>query len=200
MASPECGHWKAAMDDEMQSLNENKTFTVSELPSGKPLVGGRWVYATKAGPGESIRYKARYVAKGFTQRYGSDYDETFSPTCKISTVRLMMQLAAEYNLVLHQMDVKTAYLNAPIDKEIYMSQPEGYAVENANNQGTLVCRLNKSIYGLKQSGRNWNILLHQFFTTNKMIQSANDPCVYSYCANSELAFILIRGRGSVLGP
>ena len=190
MASPESGHWKAAMDDEMKSLNANKTFTVTELPPAKPLVGGRWVFATKAGPGESIRYKARYVAKGFTQRYGSDYDETFAPTCKITTVRLMMQLAAEYNLILHQMDVKTAYLNAPIDKEIYMSQPEGYVVENPNN-GTLVCRLNKSIYGLKQSGRNWNILLHQFFTTNNLIQSANDPCVYSYRVASDIAFILI---------
>ena len=113
------------MDEEMSSFMENDTFIICELPEGKQSVGGRWVYTTKVGS-EGLRYKARYVAKGFTQQYGADYLETFAPTCKITAVRLFMQIAVEYDLILHQMDVKTAYLNVPIDYEIYMDQPEGY--------------------------------------------------------------------------
>ena len=183
--SPQSAEWKAAMDEEIHSLTENNTYEVCELPAGKQSVGGRWVYATKIGKEDSIRYKARWVAKGFTQQYGSDYLETFAPTCKITTVRTVMQIAAEKNLILHQMDVKTAYLNAPIDFEIYMDQPKGYV----QNNGT--CKLNKSLYGLKQSGRNWNLLLHEFFTSNKLIQSKYDPCVYTYRNGSDLAYILL---------
>jgi hypothetical protein len=128
------------------------------------------------------------VAKGFSQQYGVDYEETFSPTCKISSVRLLLQLAVNYDLIIHQMDVKTAYLNAPIDKEIYMSQPEGYNVDIQNTR-TAVCKLNKSLYGLKQSGRNWNLLLHNFFVENKFVQSKNDPCIYIYRCDADLAYL-----------
>ena len=87
-----------------------------------------------------------------------DYQETFAPTANFTSVRTVVQLAAQNDLTLHQMDVKTAYLNAPIDCEIYMEQPEGFAVPS-NSEDVLVCKFNKSLYGLKQSGRNWNGML-----------------------------------------
>ena len=182
--------WKTAMDDEYDSLKENDTFEIVPLPEGKKLVGGRWVFAIKETSGSEEHYKARYVAKGFTQEHGTDYFETFSPTAKMSSIRIMMQIAANSGLTVHQMDVKTAFLNAPIDCEIYVRQPEGYEVRGDNGR-MLVLRLNKSLYGLKQSGRNWNSLLHKFFVSNKFIQSALDPCVYILRVKDNSIIVLV---------
>ena len=124
--SDQAENWRIAMDKEMDSLQENNTYTLVPIPEGAMIVGGRWVFALKVEPGGNELYKARYVAKGFAQREGYDYFETFAPTAKMSSVRMLMQVSAELNLTVHQMDVKTAYLNAPIDTEIFMSQPKGY--------------------------------------------------------------------------
>ena len=188
--SEDSSDWKLAMDDEYQSLKENNTFDIVPLPEGKKLVGGRWVFAIKESSGSEELFKARYVAKGFTQVHGTDYFETFSPTAKMSSIRIMMQLAANSNLTVHQMDVKTAFLNAPIDCEIYVRQPEGYEVKDKGGN-LLVLKLNKSLYGLKQSGRNWNSLLHKFFVSNKFVQSALDPCVYFLRVDNNSVIILV---------
>ena len=119
VTSPNSKEWSSAMDEEMESLNDNNTFTLTTLPEGKKAVGGRWVYALKTNADGSTKFKARYVAKGYSQKQGVDYDETFSPTANLTSVRVLMQKAAQENLILHQMDVKTAYLHAPIDFEIY---------------------------------------------------------------------------------
>ena len=158
---PDADYWKAAMDDEICSLYKNKTYEIVTLPEDKHVVGGRWVYAVKAQPDGKQRYKARYVAQGFSQIPGRDYIETFAPTAKMTTVRMLMQIAAEFDFVLHQLDVRTAYLNAPLDKEIYMAQPEGYE-QFCDGEVKMVCKLRKSLYGLKQSGRLWNLVLHEF--------------------------------------
>lgn len=113
------------MDEEIQSL-EDHTFTLTTLPEGRKTVEGRWVYAIKKGSNGHDQYKARFAAKGSSQRAGADYGETFSPTANLTSVRVIMQKAAQESLILHQMDVKTAYLHAPIDRDIYMEQPEGY--------------------------------------------------------------------------
>ena len=177
VSSPESESWKAAMDDEVNSLKENDTYDLVKLPSDKKCIGGRWVYAVKSGPDNEDVFKARYVAKGFTQREGIDYSDTFAPTAKFTTIRVYMQLAVELDLVIHQMDVKTAYLNAPIDVELYMTQIKGYE-EDIGVGGKVVCKLNRSLYGLKQSGRNWNQMLHKFFTSYKFTQAKCDACVY----------------------
>jgi hypothetical protein len=173
MASEDSDLWRKAMNDEIDSLHANDTYDLVPLPPGKKTVGGRWVYSIKDGPDGSEIYKARFVAKGFTQVKGMDYFDTFSPTVKMTSIRSFMQIAAEYGLPVSQMDVKTAFLNAPIDCEIYVNQPQGYEVP-----GNLVCKLRKSLYGLKQSGRNWNNTLHEFFCENELVQSPVDPCVY----------------------
>ena len=188
LASPESHQWKLAMDDEMNALTDNNTFSLMELPKDKKLIGGRWVYALKSDPDGNDVCKARYVAKGYTQVYGSDYFDTFSPTAKMTSVRIFMQYSVEYGLVIHQLDVKTAYLNAAIDCEIYMKQPEGYIQPGNEN---LVCKLNKSLYGLKQSGRNWNVLLHKSLIDIDFVQCSGDACVYVHLTNSILMGIIL---------
>ena len=177
MRSKDSKMWREAMNEEMKSLDENNTYTLTKLPEGKSLVGTRWVYTVKEKENGGVRYKVHYVAKGYLQVPEIDYFETFSPTAKITSIRLLMQLALDFSLDLHQMDVKTAYLNAPIDCELYVEQPEGF-IKYSETGERLVCKLNKSLYGLKQSGRNWNQLLHNFLTSKNFLQLVSDPCVY----------------------
>ena len=189
MSSKNAKEWKKAMEREMASLKENDTFTVVELPEGKQSVGGRWVFALKDNPDGTVRYKARYVAKGYTQIKGIDYYETFSPTAKMTSLRILIQLAAQYGMCIHQLDVKTAYLNAPIDCEIYVEQPKGF--ETPVNSENLVWKLNRSLYGLKQSGRNWNSLLHDYLIQNGFIQSLADSCVYTRNSKDATVILLV---------
>ena len=105
-------------------------------------------------------------------------------------IRVLMQLAAQHDLILHQMDVKTAYLNAPIDCEIYLDQPEGFQIENKDGK-RLVYKLNKSLYGLKQSGRNWNTVLHTYLVESNFVQNQSDTCVYTMSNDNETIYILV---------
>lgn len=179
--------WVKAMDEEIQSLNDNKTFTLTTVPKDKKTVGGKWVYSIKRDVDGRDKYKARFVAKGYSQVKGIDYGETFSPTANLTSVRVVLQKAAQENLLLHQMDVKTAYLHAPIDYDIYINPPEGYEEKDDG----LVYRLEKSLYGLKQSGRNWNRVLHDCLTDNGYTQNPADHCVYAKESKGDKVFIII---------
>ena len=170
------------MLDEMNSLIENDTFDIVELPEGKTAVGGRWVYAVKESPDNKDIFKARYVAKGFNQTYGVDYFSTFAPTTRMSTIRMVIQIAVNCNYMIHQMDVKSAYLNAPIDCEVFMEQPKGFEKTTPDGK-KLVYKLKKSLYGLKQSANNWKSVLCDFFTMQDCKQSQYDQCVYIYDSN-----------------
>lgn len=178
------------MDEEMQSLKENNTFTLTSLPEGKKAVRGRWVYVKKNSGDGSEKYKARYVAKGYNKCFGIDCDETFSPTANLTSIRVLMQCAIQENLILHQMDVKTAYLHAPIDFEVYVEQLEGYEVKGKTNE-KLVYKLEKSLYGLKQSGRNWNRTLHDYLIENGFMQSPVDHCVYTRKTRKDKVIMII---------
>lgn len=127
-------HWKAAMDREVTTLNENNTWDVTPLPSDYTETKSRWVYTLKQckTPGD-VQYKARYVARGYSQIHGIDYEETFSPTTRFTSIRALLQKATNDNFVLHQLDVKGAYLHAPIDKETYIQQPPGYETSSDSN-------------------------------------------------------------------
>jgi len=188
--SSESECWKEAMNEEINSLKENGTYTLTTLPEGRQAVGGKWVYTIKESANGSKSYKARYVAKGYSQREGLDYHETFAPTANLTSVRVLMQIAAQYDLTLHQMDVKTAYLNAPIDCEIYVEQPEGFEVKNESGQ-KMFYKLNKSLYGLKQSGRNWNQMLHKFLEQNDFVGSPSESCVYTKHDEKGMIVILV---------
>ena len=138
ISSPEADKWRDGMSEELHALWGNETYELTPLPEGKTSVGGKWVYEVKLGPNGEDKYKARFFAKGYSQVPGIDYHETFSPTARISSVRMLMQLAVQEGVVVHHMDVKTAYLNAPIDCELYMGQPEGYERKDPNGEKTCV--------------------------------------------------------------
>ena len=152
MESPESSSWKVAMREEMDSLNENNTFTLTILPEGKHSVGGRWVHTVKEISTGGKTFKARYVAKGYSQVKGIDYQETFAPTANLTSLRVLMQIAAQKDLILHQMVVKTAYLNAPIDVEIFMDQAEGFEVPSESN-GRQTKEMMKKGFHMKDLGK-----------------------------------------------
>ena len=165
--------WKEAMQKEMDSLHANKVWELVPLPRNKRVIGSKWVFTRKAGPNGSVeRFKARLVAQGYSQKFGLDYDETFSPLVRFESIRSVIALAAENNLKLHQMDVTTAFLNGELEEEVYMRQPEGFV---SQGQGDLVCKLKRSMYGLKQFPRCWN---HALNTQLKAMGFQQDPCLY----------------------
>jgi hypothetical protein len=150
--SSEKDKWMEAMVEENESLNKNKTWELTELPKGKKPIGCKWVFKKKEAVSEKEgeRFKARLVAKGYSQRHGIDYDEVFSPIVRHTSIRVVLALVADQDLELEQLDVKTAFLHGNLEEEIFMEQPEGFKQPGTEN---LVCRLKKSLYGLKQSPR-----------------------------------------------
>ena len=147
--------WQEAMKSELDSMHQNQVWDLVQLPEGIVLIGCKWVYKRKRGPdGKVETFKARLVAKGYTQRPGVDYDETFSPVAMLKSIRILLAIAAYHDYEICQMDVKTAFLNGFLDEEIYMNQPEGFV---SSETSSMVCKLKKSIYGLKQASRSWNL-------------------------------------------
>lgn len=145
--------WTQAIKEEMGALLKNQTWTLVPLPKGKKTVGCKWVFSIKHKVDGSVeRYKARLVAKGYTQTYGVDYQDTFSPVAKLNTVRVLLSLAANLDWPLHQFDVKNAFLHGDLEEEVYMDTPPGYM---ASSKAKVVCKLQRALYGLKQSPRAW---------------------------------------------
>ena len=178
LSAPDADQWRAAMESEYQSLDDAGTWELCELPEGKNIVGSRWIFKKKLGKDGTVsRYKARLVAQGFSQVLGQDYEETYAPVARLTSIRTILAFAAKHNLDVDQMDVETAYLNAPVAEEIYLRQPAGMEREGPNGE-KLVCRLKKSLYGLKQSARNWNVTIDTWLTDYGFIASDADPCVY----------------------
>ena len=168
LSSPEKDCWLEAMEKEMSSVQENDVWELVDLPEGRKPVGSKWVFKAKTNAdGHIERYKARLVAQGFSQKFGSDYDETFSPVVRLESVRTLIAMSVQQGLQLHQVDVTTAFLNGKLEDEVYMKQPEGFVVPGKEH---LVCKLKKSIYGLKQSPRCWNSTLHNHLKRMGFIQ------------------------------
>jgi len=137
----------------MNALERNQTWEIVKLPKEKKTVGCKWVYALKYKANGSLeRYKVRLVAKGFTQTFGIDYQETFAPVAKMNTIRILFSLSANLGWWMQQYDVKNAFLHEELEEEVYMDPPPGFSHSLLPNQ---VCRLKKALYGLKQSPRAW---------------------------------------------
>ena len=163
---------------------------LADLPpnSCKP-VGCKWVFKTKRdAKGNIERFKTRLVAKGFTQKKGIDYKDTFSPFSKKDSLRIIMTLVAHFDLELHQMDVKTAFLNGNLDEDIYMDQLEGFAKKRNEH---LVCKLKKSIYGLKQVSRQWYIKFNNTITSFGFKENIVDQCIYLKVSGSKFIFLIL---------
>uniref|UniRef100_A0A2N9HJ76 Integrase catalytic domain-containing protein n=1 Tax=Fagus sylvatica TaxID=28930 RepID=A0A2N9HJ76_FAGSY len=173
--SSEKDKWMEAMVEENESLSKNKTWELTELPKGKKPIGCKWVFKKKEAVSEKEgeRFKARLVAKGYSQRHGIDYDEVFSPVVRHTSIRAVLALVADQDLELEQLDVKTAFLHGNLEEEIFMEQPEGFKQPGTEN---LVCRLKKSLYGLKQSPRQWYKRFDSY-----MIQIGYTRCEYDCC-------------------
>lgn len=178
-------HWKAAMDEEYQSLLENKTWEMTTLPENKRPIPCKWVFKTKTNEnGEIVRYKARLVIKGCSQKPGVDYTEVFSPVIRYTSLRYLFALAVKFDLDISQMDAVSAFLQGDIEEEIYMIQPPMYS------NGKQVCRLKKSLYGLKQASRQWNKKLSSALKEMGLSQNKVDPCIYyKIVDNNDMVFL-----------
>lgn len=143
------------MSDELIAMEKNNTWLVVALPVGKHTISCKWVYKVKHKADGSVeRYKARLVAKGYTQQEGLDYIETFSSVAKLTTVKVLLSIAVSFNWPLIQLDVNNAFLHGDLFEEVYMDLPLGYKHSVVARQGDrLVCKLQKSIYSLKQASR-----------------------------------------------
>ncbi len=168
--------WEFAMQEEYDPLMRNNTWILVPLLAGRKPVSCKWVFKIKQGAnGEVERYKARLVARGFTQTYEVDYNKTFAPIAKFTSIRCILALAALEDMEIHQMDMKIAFLNGELEEEIYMEQPQGFVHQGGEH---LVCKLHKSLYGLKQSPRAWNQKLDAFLKSIEFMKSEANPSVY----------------------
>ena len=191
ISSDDKNHWIDAMNKEIESLKDSDTWQLVEVSDDKNIVPGKWVYKVKTGAnGEIEKYKARYVAKGFKQIEGLEYFETFAPTSKPETFRILLAIAAKQNFTLRQLDVKSAYLHPKIDEEVYLEQPEGY-VQVSSTGKPLVCKLKKSIYGLKQAARNWYQELANFLKSENFERSKNDYCLFYKVSTSKTKLYIL---------
>ena len=175
LASTDSNQWHAAAEDEMHSLYKAKVFALVPRSAAQGrVITSKWVFKVKRMEDNTIeRYKARLVARGFGQRAGIDYDETFAPVAKFQSIRLILALAAMHDLELHQMDVKTAFLYGHLEEDVFMEQPEGF--EKGDN---MVWKLLKSLYGLKQSPRTWYRELDAFLKTLRFTRTVSDHSIY----------------------
>ncbi|GJR80951.1 retrotransposon protein, putative, ty1-copia subclass [Tanacetum coccineum] len=189
MLDQESNKWLDAMNAEMQSMKDNQVWRLVDLPPNGKTVGSKWLFKKKTDMDGNVHtYKARLVAKGFTQTYGVDYEETFSPVADIRAIRILIAIAAFYDYEIWQMDVKTAFLNGYLDEDIYMVQPEGFIDPKHPRK---VCKLQRSIYGLKQASRSWNKRFDEEIKRFGFTQNLDEPCVYQKASGSNVTFLIL---------
>lgn len=174
--------WTIAMDEEIEAHKSNGTWKLVDLPNGRKPITAKWVFKVKSVGEKDERFKARLVARGYAQIPGIDYYETFSPVVRHTSLRILFAITAREKYNVFQMDAITAFLQSELDETIYMNQPEGYADTTGR-----VCLLKKSIYGLKQAGRQWNLKLNDVLKEYGLRRSDFDPCVY---INAKLTILI----------
>lgn len=176
LTSSDADKWKFAMREELENLERNETWKIVPRPEGRKVVKCKWVFKRKYDKEGNIeRYKARLVARGYTQVEGIDYKETFCPVIKLKSIRTLLAFSVEQDWQVHQLDITAAYLNGKLSETVYMELPSMNLHEKPSEE---VCLLQKSIYGLHQSGREWNICLDKFLKSINLTRSRADPCVY----------------------
>ena len=178
-----------AMNAEHQALMKNKTWRLMPPPKGKNIIGCKWVYKIKRRADGSVdRYKARLVAKGYKQRYGIDYEDTFSPVVKAATIRIILSVAMSRGWSLRQLDVQNAFLHGVLEEEVYMHQPPGYV--DPRHPG-YVCKLDKALYGLKQAPHAWYARLCGKLQRLGFVPSKADTYLFYYSKGDHTLFVLV---------
>nr|GFB02119.1 hypothetical protein [Tanacetum cinerariifolium] len=189
MLDSEPNKWIDAINAEIQSMIDNIVWVLVDLPPNCKTVGSKWIFKKNIDMDGTVHtYKARLVAKGYTQLYGVDYEETFSPIADIRDIKILIFTAAFYDYEIWQMDVKTAFLNGCLDEDIYMVQPEGFVDPNYPRK---VCKLQRSIYGLKQASRSWNKRFDEEIKKFGFAQNPDEPCVYQKASGSNVTFLIV---------
>jgi hypothetical protein len=179
--------WRDSMAKKYSSIMRNDVWQIVPKPEGKSVIGSRWVYKIKQGVDGSVeKCKARFVAKGFSQVEGIDYDETFVPIARYSSVRVILAISAPMGWKVHQMDVKTAFLNKVVEEEIYVEQPEGF---ETFNRDTHVCKLKRALSGLKHAPRAWYACIDNYLLRLGFTKSKADPNLY---------YIVVEGQPLIL--
>jgi hypothetical protein len=180
--------WEYAMTEEYQSIIKDDAWEIVHRPKSKDLVSSKWLFKIKHVDGSIEKYKARFVARGFSQKEGIDYEEMFALVARYTSIRTIIALAAKMKWKLHQMDVKTTFLNGVIEEEVYIEQPQGFEVEDRK---THVCKLKKALYGLKQAPRAWYGRIDSFLTSLGFTKSKVDPNLYFKVMNDEPVILLL---------
>ncbi|KAG8480542.1 hypothetical protein CXB51_024610 [Gossypium anomalum] len=168
--------WKKAMEAELDMIHKNKTWDLVDRPDQKKVIGVKWVFRAKFNTDGSLnKHKARLVVKGYNQQYGSDFMETFTPVARLDTIKLLFALAAQKQWKIHQLDVKSAFLNGFLKEEIYIEQPDGFKVSKKEGK---VYRLKKALYGLKQAPRAWYDRIDEYLSRLRFEKSLSEPTLY----------------------
>ena len=179
--------WQRALDEEMRSLMDNNMWTLIDKPRGRLIVNNKWVYEAKLKTDGTVdKYKAKLVAKGYTQKQGIDYSETFSPVARFDTISMVMSVAASEGLKLSQFDVKRAFLYGEVEDDIYMHQIEGY-----DDGSGKMCKLKKSLYGLKQASRCWNKKFTPFLEKHGIQPSDANSCLFIGTLNDSKLMLMV---------
>jgi len=189
MACSDSKLWLEAMQSEIDSMYENDVWDLVDLPDKVRPLQCKWLYKIKQSlEGQPDTYKARLVAKGFTQVPGVHYDEIFAPVVMLRSIRIILAIAAYHDYEIWQMDVKTAFLNGYLEEDLYMVQPEGFTDPKNPKK---VCKLKRSIYGLKQASRSWNHRFDQVIKENGFHRSVEEPCLYIKSSGSKIVFLIL---------
>jgi len=187
LKSEDSDKWLTAMKEEYDSLINQNTWEMAQLPENRRAIQCKWVFKKKYDTlGNVQRFKARLVAKGYSQRSGIDYKETFSPVVRMDSTRLLLAIAAERDLEMIHFDIKTAFLYGKIEEEVYMTQPEGFTTGDKR-----VCRLIKSLYGLKQAPRAWNVCFTKFLKQFQLEPLVKDSCILMRKTDKNILVIAI---------
>jgi hypothetical protein len=189
MRSVHSSKWLEAMEDEIRSMSTNKVRDLEEISKGAKIVSCKWVYKTKCdSKGNIERFKTRLVAKHFTQRECIDYTETFSLISCKDSLRIIIVLVTNYDLELYQMDVKTTFLNENLLENVYKTQPKGFAIKEKEH---MWCHLRKSIYGLKQSSRQWYLKFGETIRSFGFKENEEDNCIYAKFRSGKFIFLIL---------
>lgn len=180
-------NWMRAMNQEMESIEENTTWDLTTLPPGQKIIGLKWIYKLKKdAEGKVIKHKARLVAKGYVQEHGVDYEEVYAPVTRMEIVRLLFALSAKKKWEVHHLDVKTAFLNGDIKEDVYVAQPEGFEIKGKEH---LVYKLKKALYVLRQAPHAWYAKLSSCLESLGFVCCPYKPAVYTRKEGEDILII-----------